>query len=84
MFTAIFGKDSKIEQATRDFADSSRAMADREENLTVRRVLAELSEVMGDIILLAPKDEQAELSNFVLSQVALIVDFIREQGSTQH
>jgi hypothetical protein len=59
-------------------------MADQEENLTVRSVLAGLCEVMGNIILLAPKGQQAELSEFVLSEVALLAEFIRQQGSTQH
>jgi hypothetical protein len=59
-------------------------MADQEENLILRRVLAELCEALGSIILLAPSEQRAELSSFALSQVALIADYIRDQGSTQH
>jgi hypothetical protein len=59
-------------------------MADQDENLILRKVLAELCEALGSIIVLAPIEQRPELSSFALSQIALIVDFIREQGSTQH
>lgn len=60
-------------------------MANEDAKLTLRSALAEVCEALGNIILLAPSEQRDELCTFVVSEVALMSDFIRrQQESTQH
>jgi hypothetical protein len=60
-------------------------MANEDAKLNLHSVLAEVCEALVNIILLAPSEQRDELCTFVVSEVALMADFIRrQQGSTQH
>ena len=60
-------------------------MANEDAKLPLRSVLAEVCEALGNTILLAPSEQRDELCTFVVSEVAVMADFIRrQQEPTQH
>jgi hypothetical protein len=59
-------------------------MEQEQENTTLPRVVAEICELLGNIILLAPLEQREGLCRFALAEVAAISEHIRGNPSSQH
>jgi hypothetical protein len=58
-----------------------RVMKDEKENIMLLRVVADICELLGNAILLAPTEQREELCRFALTEVAAISDVF---SRTQH
>jgi hypothetical protein len=59
-------------------------MASEQQNPTLFRVVAEICDLLANVIILAPADQRVALGDFALTEVAGIYDSIRQGVSSQH
>lgn len=61
-----------------------RAMEDEKENTNLIRVVAEICDLLMNVILLAPTEQREELCSFALAEMATISHHVCSNNSTQH
>jgi hypothetical protein len=61
-----------------------RGMEKEKENPALLRAVADICELLGHVILLAPIEQREELCSFALTEVAAITDHVCGSNSTQH
>jgi hypothetical protein len=77
--------DSRAKQRRQRMRDNlSEGRTHEKANPALLRAVADICELLGHVILLAPIEQRDELCSFALTEVAAITDHVCGSNATQH